>query len=249
VQCMWHKGESVQFDIAHIIPEALGCPDELVFRDGEECKSCNNRLAYVDRALIDSFDVLRFQVGHPTKTGKMPEITGRPNLHAFWNKSSPIIEVNRDKVKVSTTSGRVLTPGKGKEGGVIGRLVRNGLEAEITLDVPIGHQLLLSRALHKVALASLVKLISHQHVLDPTYDPVRDFVLNGVGSREVLMLFPQGKWSYMHVVGPVYSSPERYTGMELLLCGFMFCLDLSPKQAVVPKLKEQVRLLYGENIA
>lgn len=111
--------------------------------------------------------------------------------------------------------------------------------------MPIAHQPLLSRAIHKVALASLVKLISHEHVLNSAYDPVRDFVLQGVGSREVLML-SYGEWSYKHAVGPVYSSPQGDTGVQLVLCGFIFYVDLTAEQGVVPKLKEQVKVLYGD---
>lgn len=246
MQCIWHKAESLDFDIAHIIPEALGCPEGLVFRDGEECRACNNRLAYVDRALVDSFDVFRFMLGQRTKKGELPKITSRPNLYAFWDKTGPIIDVNLEKFKVKTTSGRLLSPGKGKQGGVSGRITPHGVEAEIVLGVPVGHQPLLSRGLHKVALGSLVKLISHDHVLDPVYDPVRDFVSTGCGSREVLMLAPQAGWTYRHVVGPVYTSSEGHIGLELVLCGFTFCIDLSPTQTVVPKLKEQLRLAYGD---
>lgn len=205
--CIWHKDESKEFDEAHIIPEALGCPENFLLRNGEECKNCNNRLAYVDRALIDSFDVLRFHVGQPTKKGKPPQVTGRPNLFASFDTNGPTIEVNLGKSNKRTSTGKNLSPGKGRPGGVAGSVAVNGQEALLTLKVPIAHQPLLSRAIHKVALASLVKLISHEHVLNPTYDPVRDFVLQGVGSREVLML-SHGEWSYRHAVGPVYSSPQ-----------------------------------------
>lgn len=100
--CIWHKDESKEIDQAHIIPEALGCPENLVLRNGEECKNCNNRLAYIDRALIDSFDVLRFHVGQPTKKGKPPQVTGRPNVFASFDKHGPIIEVNFGKSKKRT---------------------------------------------------------------------------------------------------------------------------------------------------
>lgn len=34
----------------HIIPESIGCPEKLVFTNGEVCKKCNNKLGNVDQA-------------------------------------------------------------------------------------------------------------------------------------------------------------------------------------------------------
>jgi len=42
--CIWCKSEHTDRSVEHIVPESLGCPRELVLRNGEVCDVCNSRL-------------------------------------------------------------------------------------------------------------------------------------------------------------------------------------------------------------
>jgi hypothetical protein len=243
MQCIWCRQESIKIAIGHIIPEVLGYPEGFVLDKGEECVACNNGLAVLDLALADTFDLDRFLIGQPGKKGRAPKITGRPNLSGSWVMDEPVIEVNFGPGKITTFSGRILNPPNGKPTEISGHIKKDGPWGEITLQSSMSHPKL-SRALHKVGLASLVKLISYEYVMQPFYDPVRKYVRNGIGSREVL------HWSlpdleYKHVVGPLHFT-DGNPWIELILCGSYFLLDLSPIQVLVPKIKEHMYAQYGD---
>jgi hypothetical protein len=66
--CIWCLRENSSRAIEHIIPDALGCPEEFVLTAGVVCEKCNNRLGQVDQAVIADLEISAFQAGVPRKT-------------------------------------------------------------------------------------------------------------------------------------------------------------------------------------
>lgn len=245
MECIWCRINSVQIAIGHIILEFLGGPEDFVLNKGEECVSCNNGLSDLDAALADSFDFSRFLVGQRGKKGRLPKITGRRNLSGVWQDNEPVIEINLGSRKITTGAGKVLNAPIGRLNDVKGRIEIHGHRARGTLQMSIAHHPKVSRAVHKVALASLVKLISYEHVMESTYDPVLSFVRHGSLSREVL-LRDSDNMEYKHVIGPLCFT-DGNPWMGIVLYGINFFVDLSPKQVFIPRLKKELRSVYGNN--
>jgi HNH endonuclease len=61
--CIWCTKLNASTAVEHIIPEALGCPNGFVLKDGAVCESCNNNLGHLDQAVLDEFDMLVFLAG------------------------------------------------------------------------------------------------------------------------------------------------------------------------------------------
>ena len=242
--CIWCKQPSKKYAKEHIIPEVLGCPDGFWLEQGEVCAKCNNDLGHLDSALADSFDFVRFFAGLPGKKGKLPKITSRSNITISWEGNHPIIEINLGSKKVRAGSGRILNPPIDKLTSVRGSFETEGPLGTVTLKVPVAHDPKLPRALHKISLAALVKLHSYEHVMQPHYDAVREFVRKGIGNREVL-LGPPIEQDYYHYIVPMPDS-NGFCDMMIVLCRNNFYVDLSPSQIAIPKLKDALRSIYGD---
>jgi len=78
--CIWCKKTTQKIAEEHIIPDALGCPANLVLTKGEVCQACNNGLAHLDQAVADEFDMIAFNENIPRKGGRPPVVLGRGNV-------------------------------------------------------------------------------------------------------------------------------------------------------------------------
>ena len=67
--CIWCLNEFECLSTEHGIPEALGCPEDLVLRN-VMCVNCNNALGTVDQALLKQFEVVTVVYGVPRKGGR-----------------------------------------------------------------------------------------------------------------------------------------------------------------------------------
>src|ERR1700690_2605137 len=79
MRCIWCRKQTSVEPEEHIIPDSLGCPDDLIFRNGEVCGKCNGKNGVLDQALIAEFDIARIMASVPNKKGKPPQIATRAN--------------------------------------------------------------------------------------------------------------------------------------------------------------------------
>jgi hypothetical protein len=96
-KCIWCLNESTVNHVEHIVPEALGCPDNFVLTNEEVCIKCNNGLGHIDQAVIDDFDFPAFMAGIPRKGGKPPIISSRGNVKGAVEPNGPGISFNMEK--------------------------------------------------------------------------------------------------------------------------------------------------------
>ena len=115
--CIWCTKANQDLAEEHIIPDALGCPSDLVLRKGKVCQSCNNRLGHLDRAVVDEFDMVAFHENIPRKGGKAPAIHSRGNVVATRCSTGSVMTFNMEKHSVKAHCGTTV--------GAYGKSTRN----------------------------------------------------------------------------------------------------------------------------
>ena len=106
----WCRTLNSSTALEHIVPEALGCPRQLVFSDGTICQRCNNTLGHVDKAVIDDFDVVTFWYGVERKGFGNPSILSRGNLTCHYAKGEKLITLNMAPGETRDALGNIVTP-------------------------------------------------------------------------------------------------------------------------------------------
>jgi hypothetical protein len=115
--CIWCTEATEDLAEEHIIPDAIGCPYDLILRNGEVCKSCNNRLGHLDRAVADEFDMVAFNENVPRKDGKAAAIRSRGNVVATRSPTGSVMTINMEKRSVKAHDGTTV--------GAYGKSTRN----------------------------------------------------------------------------------------------------------------------------
>jgi hypothetical protein len=238
--CIWclKNGRS---SVEHIIPEVLGCPPGFVLKRGEVCKDCNsNTLSQLDTALGESFDILRVLNRVPGKRKKSPKVTGRTNLRGHASRKGHIVlQLNMENNSVDSDIFGAIPPPGGSYRDVHGTFTREGQICRSTLTAKIGGHPDFSRALHKIALEWFVKLTSWDNVLDERFNVVREYVLNNLGSREVLMFAPES-WSYRHEFPSIiWNDKDGSPIIQFILCGFPFLISLDRDNQSIEAIKRE----------
>jgi hypothetical protein len=234
--CIYCLQESIDAPPEHVIPEALGCPEEAILRSGEVCEACNHGLAHLDVALADSFDFARFFTNQPTKKGKPPSVSGRSNLATIVTDGEPILHINLGPGDVTLPDGRVLKAPTRKSTSVRAQMtVRNG-EAAVHFEAHAFQNPKFSRAIHKVAIGIIAGTLGRNAALAASLNPAREFVLKGVGpKRTVLCRIPTTEWQYVHRAWEPYTSADGYC-VVFTLCGYQFTVDCTPTQESIPRM-------------
>lgn len=243
--CIWCKEDGKPPSEEHILPEALGCPPEFVLTNGEVCKPCNNGLAFLDRALVDDFDIPAFQASVPRKSGKPPRVDSRGNMEAYQTAEGPVIAINMDPVPVTTPEG-VRVGGVGKsDRNIRATLARDGNVAKVSFEVEFGSSPKFARGIHKIALNATAYFLGLEAAIDPQLDPVRAFVRNGSGNRRILALVSRDS-EYRNTVWAPYRHKDGLTVVVRLVM-MEFVVDLSPTQAALPLLTTELERTRGKN--
>ena len=162
------------------------------------CKAHNNGLGHLDQAVVDQFDVCRFENKVPTKKGKSPEVNSRGNMVAYWEDHKPVILINTGRHPISIQDKRL---------GAFGGSTRNvhatgwseGETGKMFFSFPLGNSPKFVRDIVKIAFSSLAYSIGPEKVLTDRFDPIRDFVLEGKGDRKIIWLLA-GDQTYRNVV-------------------------------------------------
>jgi hypothetical protein len=232
----------------HIVAEVLGCPPGFVLKHGEVCADCNSRLGPLDAVLAQSFDFLRVWAGIPGKKHKLPRITGRTNVRgSITPKGHMELHFNMGSHAVETKTYGMIPAVSGSQRDVLGSFELIGPVAHTKMNFTVGDHPHFSRAIHKIAFERLLKLTSWEHLLEKKFDPIRQFVMNGAGHREVLALKPQ-EWRYYHEFpNSVWHDEEGSPSVEFILCGIPFVVGLGPDQRMMEKIKREAFRIYGPN--
>ncbi|MCX6647286.1 MAG: hypothetical protein NTY09_13150 [bacterium] len=239
--CIWCKINNTSRDSEHIIPEALGCPENFVLKSGVVCKKCNNGLAHLDRAVIDDFDLICYMSSIPGKRNRPPEIKGRGNLIATSNPR--LMSINMGTKTVVLDDGSKLA-GYGKSDrninaqfNVEGNLCTGNFATELGKDPKF------IRGIYKIGLSTLAFYLGGQKALSNEFDQVRSFVRFGETSRSIL-LQQVDDTEYKNEAWPPYVKDNAYF-VIFRLTKVNFYVDLSNDHALFPILKANLEQLYG----
>ena len=244
--CIWCKNKVVDFTTEHIIPEALGCPSGFVLSNGAVCRSCNNDLAHLDRAVIDDFDILAFMATVPRKRGKSPIISSRGNMVGICNEAGNYIAINMESSPVRDVNGRILGGFGKSRRNIRAKFNRFGSVGRISFDTTLGDSPKFVRGIVKIAFSSLAYFLGSELALRRSFDPVRSFVMEGIGRRRVLLMQTRDV-NYRNQVWPPYKNEKEEYSVVFRLASIEFFVDLSPSMSLFPVMKQKAKEIYGES--
>lgn len=231
-RCIWCLGVADDVDVEHIIPEALGCPPEFVLPGTAVCRKCNNNLAHLDLAVIDEFDIVSFMAGVPRKNGRKPFVRSRGNLLATVESNGPTYTLNMESYPVKAHGGAQLAGFRGSKRDVRGKFAKLGDVAEVSFDVPFGQNPKFVRGITKIAFSSLAYFLGAQVSLDPSFNPVREFVRNDVGKRHLLLMFSEDQ-TYRNTVWAPSVSPSGELFVAIRIASIEFLVDLGEGESTL----------------
>lgn len=249
--CIWCKRENTTTSIEHIIPEALGCPDDFILSDGLVCKKCNNGMGHLDRAVIDEFELLALMAGVPRKKGRRPKIQSRGNLRGTIGPDGYVLSINMEKHPVIAYDGQKLGAFGKSDRNVKASFVVDGDVATVSFATTLGANPKFVRGIVKIAFSSFAHFLfkyseKHELVYSEYFDPVRKFVLRGQGDRRLLLLDPGDKNYFNTVSQPfVTNSGEHFVHMRLTHLEFI--VDLSPELACFYEFRKELQCKFGNN--
>lgn len=231
--------------VEHIVPEGLiGEQDfcerigniivsrrqRLVLDNGEVCGSCNRRLGQqLDSHLITQFGLFRtFWNPVGTKSAK-PATAARPGMYAERRRSGPHIMLNAESHPIITPEGLTVPPAGGQPMAIhCTDFRREGRYATVCFTMPIRLNKRFVRGLHKIAFELLCLQKGRATVLDSSYDALRNYILRGKGSREIVFTTcaDVGEWEKPHFFLDRQLGWPGY--LVALVLGMSFYIDLSP---------------------
>lgn len=173
-----------------------------MLRDGIVCRRCNNGLGHLDQAVIDDLDFPAFMAGIPRKKGRPPAILSRGNVLGTVEVTGPTLSFNMDPTATMAHDGSRLAGYRGSRRNVRAELNRSGDLAEVKFDVPFGENPKFIRGVTKIAFSIVAHRIGHEYLLDPRFNAVRRFVVNGEGTRHIVVT-SDGDAKYRHEITPL----------------------------------------------
>jgi hypothetical protein len=246
VQCIWCKNKHRTRAVEHIIPEALGCPEGLIFENGEVCEQCNNHLAYIDRSIIDEYDIMCFHAGIPRKHGA-PRVDSRGNAVAHYGPEGPAFYLNMESYPKKTKDGIRMAAFRGRPRNVRGLGVNvEGETTTISYTVSFATSPLFGRAVHKIAFESFTYFCGTETALHQRFDPVREYVMSGTGRRDIILLATESD-RFQHEVRTPYRTSDGNYAMAIKLGSIEYFIDLSPKQTKLPSVVSKLKETRGEH--
>lgn len=238
--CLWCRAPHYAPSLEHIVPEALGCPEGFVLREGV-CDHCNNGLGHVDQALVRQFEVHTVMTGIRRKKGKRPTIEGWGPIYGSHGPDGPSIHINAGPGDVMLGD-RLLKPAGGETGVHSVSMTRDGPEATFRFSLDVGREPKLRRALYKIGLEAVAYFNGMPRALESVFDPVRAFVRKGDG--DFAMIVMDADAGYGHQVSPPHEGPGGLI-VPVTLFGVSFLLDLCLGQRGLKRLETELRRTQG----
>jgi len=243
--CIWCKKEVTKNTLEHIIPEALGCPEDFVLKNGEMCNSCNGNLGNIDHALVNAFDIFAFLSGVPRKKGRKPKVDNKGNFYAHHTENGAEIHSNMNKKSIVSKDGKILGGyGKSKR-NVKSKTEFSGNTWKSDFSFQIGDDPKLVRALYKIGLESLVYFLGSKIVLNKSYDSIRNYVLNGDGDRKVIFKLAEDLNYKNEVQSPKVKKDVGYV-VFARIATIEFVIDLTEDEVLLPDFEKILKKQLGE---
>lgn len=239
MKCIWCKNTVVEKVVEHIIPEPLGCPEDFLLQNKEICGRCNNNLGHLDQALIDEFDIFAFKNGIPRKKGKKPIINNRGNMVGKYIYDEKVIFLNMDNTPFLTQFGDKVSSYGNSKRAVNASLSSDGSIAKVNFKLNCFSSPKFFRALHKIAFESLVFSVGVEEGLNPRYDSIREYVLHGQGTREVLFTTTDDGFYKNEFYGLEKTKNDEYLSL-FRLAHFEFGVDLSSNMDLIKVIKKRI---------
>jgi hypothetical protein len=230
LRCIWcGQPSGPEQPPEHIVPEAIGCPEDLVLTQGEVCGDCNNKLAHLDQALIDDLEIYAFMAGVPRKKGP-PAIHSHGNLRADVKNGHAATYINMDRAPTVMPDGRRLAGFKGQPRDIAATFTREGMTGTVEFDVRFGKSPKVARALVKMAAEYFCFTMGRDEAARLIVGAVADFVRFGKGDKPIILGAPDPS-KYQHVFGSVgREGGDWFCGFRL--AHFEVVVDLGPGRRV-----------------
>jgi hypothetical protein len=244
LRCIWCTKLNATAAVEHIIPEALGCPEGFVLKDGAVCESCNNNLGHLDQAVLDELDMFVFMAGVRGKRGRRPKINSRGNMLGAWEDSRPVFHINLGPTAAKTQGGHVLgAPGKSRR-NIQATLQRFTNRADVSFQIRLGEGPKFVRGIVKIAFSSLA-FFHPSEVLTDHFDSIRRFVTEGDGERKIIWMPAPDRKFTNQVRRPLRHESGDYYAISFRLGPIDFIADLSPDMTLFPIFKAKAYESYG----
>jgi hypothetical protein len=201
----------------------------LVLDHDEVCRRCNHKLGKLDQYLQEQLGFLRTYwnpVG--AKSGRAAS-AARRGMFAQHKSDGPHISLNMENHPVVTPDGVRIPPAGSDEMAIrVSDFKVEGRFVTVTIQQPTRMNKRFVRALHKIAFELLCLNRGADFVLQEKYDPIRNYVLHGRGSREMVLTSSAeaGSWEQPHFALRHDASWPGWLGIIRL--GATFYIDLSP---------------------
>jgi len=241
--CIWCKSSDNPASEEHIFPDALGCPDALRFTNGEVCRPCNNGNGRLDRALIAQLEPFSFMAGVPRKHGRPPVIEHRKNLWADSASGEPTISINTTRQPIRDEE-RMIGPVSRSPWTVASTSETVEDQGKVSLSFTFVGGRNFVRGLHKIALELLAFHRGTEIVLTDRYDPIRAFVVQDQGARQII--YGMAGSEYVNHDFPPLVYPDERFALAFRIAHFHFWVDLSPDHSLIGPATDELRRTVGQ---
>lgn len=243
--CIWcGQMTSANEPVEHIVPHAIGCPEDLILTNGEVCGTCNNNMGHLDQALVQDLEVYAAIAGVPNKAGRTSRISGFGNLRADDLGDGLVYHFNMEPHPVEIRPGVMLAGYRGKPRDIKAKMKAENGRAEITFGMEFGVSPKVARALVKLGAEYLCWQLGRDIAAEVIRGPVADFVLRAAGYRPVV-LFAADKEKYEHVFGNILQTPQGHYACCFRLAHSHVMVDLTPDVSAFPVFAEALYQQHG----
>lgn len=244
-RCIWCLKEAIDSDVEHVIPLSLGGPHTLVLPGSVVCRSCNNGLAYLDRAVADEYDILCFVNSVSGRDGRPPAIRGRGNLVASTFASAPIMTFNMEKFPVKAHDGTTVSGYQGKPRSVNAKLKVQGRTGTISFAQPFGAGRNFIRGVVKIGFSYFALMRDAASTHDNRYDCIREYVRFGTGVRHVMLIQCDDNKYQCGPASLLSSAQGEDAGVQFRIGHVLYFIDLVNDERNLIALQTNAEKLYG----
>jgi hypothetical protein len=243
VICIWCQQQFEILSVEHGIPEALGCPEDLVLTD-VACEACNNAFGSIDQALLKQFEPITVMYGVPRKKGRRPTIDSWRAISSKHKPDGPHIFLNAGP-GVIEAEGKGLHPAAKSNG--IHDVWMKPETGQLGFKQEFGNDRRFIPALYKIGLNLVARHYGAHVVAGPAYDHVRAFVRDEPGAPEMRAAMDDAVAAgpVSGASNPIVKAGRDYPLFSVTLLGVTFLIDMSPDQAGLRDLKATA-ILHGE---
>lgn len=226
--CIWcGKPGGPNEPVEHIVPEAIGCPEDFILTRGEVCGACNSGLADLDQALVADLEIYALMANVPRKRGKAPKVSSYGNFKAQVLDGHMTAYFNMENVAKTAPDGTVIPAFRGRERDIRAHFSVEGNQATVEYQMEFGRSPKVARALVKMAAEYVCWSQGAELAREVIAGPVADFVRDGRGSRPIIHVVADMS-KYEHAFGTIGRVSDGSLFCLFHLAHFAFVIDLSP---------------------